>query len=82
MHQEPVMPHMPESKVIEGENARKQEVHELVEVICQKMEASESMVELKPLFADAFKLTRGMKLQQNVQAIYSERKKKLEGATS
>lgn len=82
MHQEPVMPHTPESEVIEGENARKQEVYELVEGICQKMEASESMDELKPLFADAFKLTRGMKLQQNVQAIYSERKAQLEGATS
>lgn len=82
MHQEPVMPHTPESEVMEGENARKQEVYELVEGICQKMEASESMDELKPLFADAFKLTRGMKLQQNVQAIYSERKAQLEGATS
>ena len=48
------MPHTPESEIIEGENARKQEIYEMVEGICQKMKASESMDELKPLFADAF----------------------------
>ncbi len=46
--------------------------------LCDQMEMSENMDELKRTFADAFKLTRGMKLQQNIQAIYAECKAKLE----
>lgn len=78
MHQEPVMEHVPESEVIAAENARNQEIFDQANELCQRMELAQSMDELKPLFAEAFKITRGMKLQQNVQAIYAERKTKLE----
>ena len=42
------------------------------------MAQAESMDDLKRVFADAYKRTAGMKLQQNVQAIYAECKTKLE----
>lgn len=78
MHQEPVMEHVPESEVIAAENTRNQEIFDQANELCQRMELAQSMNELKPLFAEAFKITRGMKLQQNVQAIYAECKTKLE----
>ncbi|HCP3518289.1 TPA: DNA recombinase, partial [Escherichia coli] len=39
------------------------------------------MDDLKRYFAEAYRLTSGMKLQQNVQAIYMECKAKLEVAS-
>lgn len=78
MHQGPVMEHVPESEVIAAENTRNQEIFDQANELCQRMELAQSMNELKPLFAEAFKITRGMKLQQNVQAIYAECKTKLE----
>ena len=78
MHQEPVMEHVSESEVIATENARNQEIFDQANELCQRMELAQNMDELKPLFAEAFKITRGMKLQQNVQAIYAECKTKLE----
>lgn len=82
VHQEPIMPHTPESVIIDDENNRKQAVYDLVNDLCQKMELAQNMDELKPLFAEAFQVTRGMKLQQNVQAIYKECKAKFEVTTS
>lgn len=82
IHTEPVMEHVPESQVQEAEKARMDEVFNKVQAICDSMEAAETMDELKPLFAEAFRMTRGMKLQQNVQAIYAECKDKLEATAS
>lgn len=78
IHQEPVMAHSPESEVILSEEQRKQELHDKVSALCDEMERAETMHDLKTHFQAAYKMTAGMKLQQNVQAIYSECKMKLE----
>ncbi|MEH5098934.1 recombinase RecT [Atlantibacter hermannii] len=78
IYQEPVMAHVPDEDIQETERQRQQEVMDKATELCDQMEMAESMDELKRTFADAFKLTRGMKLQQNIQAIYAECKAKLE----
>ncbi len=81
IHQEPVMAHTPESEVILSEEQRKQELHERVSALCDEMERAETMHDLKINFQSAYKMTAGMKLQQNVQAIYSECKMKFDEVT-
>ncbi|EOF4340096.1 recombinase RecT [Enterobacter hormaechei] len=76
MHQEPVMPHKSEEDIREDERKRQQEVIERVQVLCDEMAKAETLFDLKIKFQEAFKLTMGMKLQQNVQAIYHECKPK------
>lgn len=80
-HQEPVMPHTSEEEIREDERRRQQEVIDHVQTLCDDMAQAESMDDLKRIFADAYKRTSGMKLQQNVQAIYAECKSKLEAAS-
>lgn len=82
IHTEPVMEHVPESQLLEAENKRNEEIFNRVQVLCDYMEAAETMDDLKRHFAEAFKMTRGMQLQQNVQAIYAECKDKLEAIAS
>jgi recombination protein RecT len=81
IHQEPVMPHTSESEVALTEQQRHQEVFDKVQTLCDDMEKADGMDSLKCLFQTAYKMTAGMKLQQNVQAIYAERKAKLEAVT-
>ena len=76
MHQEPVMPHKSEEDIREDERKRQQEVIERVQVLCDEMAKAETLFDLKIKFQEAFKLTMGMKLQQDVQAIYHECKPK------
>lgn len=76
--QEPVMAHKSEEDIREDERRRQQEVIDHVQTLCDEMAQVESMDDLKRIFADAYKRTAGMKLQQNVQAIYAECKAKLE----
>lgn len=76
--QEPVMQHKSEEDIREDERRRQQEVIDHVQTLCDEMAQAESMDDLKRIFADAYKRTAGMKLQQNVQAIYAECKSKLE----
>ncbi|EJJ0354591.1 recombinase RecT [Salmonella enterica] len=76
--QEPVMAHKSEDDIREDEHRRQQEVIDYVQTLCDEMAESDSMDSLKRIFAEAYKRTQGMKLQQNVQAIYAERKAKLE----
>lgn len=76
--QEPVMAHKSEEDIREDERRRQQEVIDHVQTLCDEMAQAESMDDLKRIFADAYKRTAGMKLQQNVQAIYAECKAKLE----
>lgn len=78
---EPVMPHKSEDDIREDERNRQQEVIERVQALCDDMANAETMDDLKRVFADAYKRTVGMKLQQNVQAIYHECKSKLEAAS-
>lgn len=73
---EPVMPHRAEEDIREDERNRQQEVIERVQVLCDEMAKAETLFDLKIKFQEAFKLTMGMKLQQNVQAIYHECKPK------
>ncbi|EOC1342648.1 recombinase RecT [Cronobacter dublinensis] len=80
MHQEPVMAYHSEEQIREDERKRQQEVIDKVSDLCDEMAQSETMDDLKRKFAEAYKLTSGMKLQQNVQAVYSECKLKLEAA--
>lgn len=77
---EPVMPYTPESEVLLSEERRNQELYDKISVICGSMERAEKMNDLKKHFQEGYRLTAGMKLQQNVQAIYAECKAKLEGA--
>lgn len=79
---EPTMPYTPDSEVIAAQDKQKEELHNKVSELCDQMEMAETMNELKQLFADAFRLTKGMKLQQNVQAIYAECKHKFEETAS
>ncbi|AWX00858.1 DNA recombinase [Enterobacter hormaechei] len=76
MHQEPVMPHKSEEDIREDERKRQQEVIERVQVLCDEMAKADTLFDLKIKFQEAFKLTMGMKLQQDVQAIYHECKPK------
>lgn len=75
---EPVMPHKSEEDIREDERRRQQEIIDHVQQLCDDMAQAETMDDLKRIFADAYKRTSGMKLQQNVQAIYAECKAKLE----
>ncbi|MDA6225026.1 DNA recombinase, partial [Escherichia coli] len=54
---------------------------EKAQLLCDEMAQAENMDDLKRYFAEAYRLTSGMKLQQNVQAIYIECKAKLEVAS-
>lgn len=76
LYQEPVMPHKSEEDIREDERRRQQEVMDKAQSLCDEMASAETVDELKRYFAEAYRLTTGMKLQQNVQAIYSECKVK------
>ncbi|EPS2706710.1 recombinase RecT [Cronobacter turicensis] len=80
MHQEPVMAYHSEEQIREEERKRQQEVIDKASDLCDEMAQAETMDDLKRKFAEAYKLTAGMKLQQNVQAVYAECKVKLEVA--
>ena len=80
MHQEPVMAYHSEEQIREDERKRQQDVIDKASDLCDEMAQSETMDDLKRKFAEAYKLTSGMKLQQNVQAVYAECKVKLEAA--
>ncbi|ELY6345172.1 recombinase RecT [Cronobacter muytjensii] len=80
MHQEPVMAYHPDEQIREDERKRQQEVIDKASDLCDEMAQAETMDDLKRKFAEAYKLTSGMKLQQNVQAVYAECKVKLEAA--
>lgn len=81
IHQEPVMVHTPDSEVIMSEEQKNQQLIDEVSALCDAMEKAETMNALKTHFQTAFRMTSGMKLQQNVQAIYAECKAKIEAVT-
>lgn len=78
IYQEPIMAHKSEDEIREDERKRQQEIMDKIQALCDEMAQAENMDDLKRIFADAYKRTAGMKLQQNVQAIYSECKAKFE----
>lgn len=77
---EPVMGYVPEEKIVQDEQQRLQDLNNQVSELCDKMPKCTTMLELKTIFQTAFKLTKDMPLQQNVQQIYLEAKNKLEPA--
>lgn len=76
--QEPVMPHKSEEEIREDERRRQQEIVDQVQALCDDMARAETMDGLKRVFKEAYRRTAGMKLQQNVQAIYADCKVRLE----
>lgn len=77
---EPVMPYVPEEKIVQDERQRAQEFNAKLSELCDQMPLCESLNELKAVFKDAYRMTSGMDVQQNVQQIYLEAKNKLEPA--
>ena len=77
---EPVMGYVPEEKIVQDEQQRLQDLNNQVSELCDRMPKCTTMLELKTVFQTAFKLTKDMPLQQNVQHIYLEAKNKLEPA--
>lgn len=77
---EPVMAHTPEEAIQDQEAQRKEELFRKVSDLCDQMELAEDFPTLKTIFAEAYKATTGMKLQKDVQQIYTEKKAKFEEA--
>ena len=75
---EPVMPYVPEEKIVQDERQRAHEFNAKLSELCDQMPLCESLNELKAVFKDAYRMTSGMDVQQNVQQIYLEAKNKLE----
>lgn len=75
---EPVMAYTPESEVIQSEENAKQELINSVHSLCEDMKQAKNMHALKTHFQAAYKMTSGTHLQQDVQAVYAQRKVKLE----
>lgn len=75
---EPVMAYTPESEVIQSEENAKQELINSVRSLCEDMNQAKNMHALKTHFQAAYKMTAGTHLQQDVQAVYAQRKVKLE----
>lgn len=74
---EPVMAHKPQEEIVADDNARQQAVIDKVNALCEEMGSATDFETLKALFKEAYQSTSGMRLQQSVQAIYSEQKVKL-----
>lgn len=78
---EPVMAYTPESEVFQSEENAKQELINSVRSLCEDMKQAKNMHALKTHFQEAYKMTAGTHLQQDVQAVYAQRKVKLEEVT-
>lgn len=76
---EPVMPHKPEAEVATEAAERFSRMESLALDLIDGMRQADSMDELKDLFGKAYTMTKGTKLQANVQAEYAKKKQQLEG---
>lgn len=77
---EPVMPHKPEAEVAAEAAERFSRTESLALDLIEGMRQADNMDELKDLFGKAYTMTKGTKLQANVQAEYAKKKPQLEGA--
>ncbi len=75
---EPVMGYVPEEKLVRDEQQKQQEFNARLSELCDQMAMCETMGELKETFKQAYRMTSGMDVQQNVQQIYHEAKIKIE----
>ncbi len=78
---EPVMQYTPESEVIQSKENAEQELINSVHSLCEDMRQAANMHALKTHFQAAYKMTAGMRLQQEVQAVYAKCKAKFEEVT-
>lgn len=76
---EPVMPHKPEAEVAAEAAERFSRTESLALDLVEGMRQADNMDELKDLFGKAYTMTKGTKLQANVQAEYAKKKQQLEG---
>ncbi|EKM5720885.1 recombinase RecT [Enterobacter cloacae] len=81
IYMEPVMPYTPESEIIQSEENAKQELINTIQSLCDDMKQAKNMHALKTHFQAAYKMTVGMQLQQEVQAVYAKCKAKFEEVT-
>ncbi|MCW4761648.1 DNA recombinase [Enterobacter asburiae] len=81
IYTEPVMPYTPESEIIQSEENAKQELINTIQSLCEDMKQAKNMHALKTHFQAAYKMTVGMQLQQEVQAVYAKCKAKFEEVT-
>ncbi|EOY8403610.1 recombinase RecT [Enterobacter asburiae] len=81
IYTEPVMPYTPESEIIQSEENAKQELTNTIQSLCEDMKQAKNMHALKTHFQAAYKMTVGMQLQQEVQAVYAKCKAKFEEVT-
>ena len=77
---EPVMAHKPEAEVAAEAAERFSRMESLALDLIEGMRQADNMDELKDLFGKAYTMTKGTKLQANVQAEYAKKKQQLEGA--
>lgn len=77
---EPVMPYKPEAEVVAEAAERFSRMESLALDLIDGMRQADNMDELKDLFGKAYTMTKGTKLQANVQAEYAKKKQQLEGA--
>lgn len=77
---EPVMPHKPEIEVAAEAEERFSRMESLALDLIDGMRQADNMDELKDLFGKAYTMTKGTKLQANVQAEYAKKKQQIEGA--
>ena len=77
---EPVMPHKPEAEVAAEAAERFSRMESLALDLIEGMRQADNMDELKDLFGKAYTMTKGTKLQANVQAEYAKKKQQIEGA--
>ena len=76
---EPVMAHKPEAEVAAEAAERFSRMESLALDLIEGMRHADNIDELKDLFGKAYTMTKGTKLQSNVQAEYAKKKQQLEG---
>lgn len=81
IYTEPVMPYTPQSEIIQSEENAKQELINTIQSLCEDMKQAKNMHALKTHFQAAYKMTVGIPLQQEVQAVYAKCKAKFEEVT-
>lgn len=76
IEKEPVMAHVSQEQEANMKAEQDAKFKSELDTLCDSMEKSKTIEELKGYFAEAYRKTAGMPLQQNVQAVYMELKGK------
>lgn len=78
----PEMPHYSPEQINELKKQSDDDFNSKVNELCDHMNLAQSMDELKIAFQEAFKATRGTRLNQSVQKTYNENKVRIENDTT